>query len=66
MNPTVKLIAAFAVGFAIPAMAASDQTWYAAHVAKTKVCAVLEKAPIGAAYPILGDEHQAAKACPAG
>ncbi len=24
MNPTIKLIAAFAVGFAIPAMAASD------------------------------------------
>jgi hypothetical protein len=64
MNPTIKLIAAFAVGFAIPAMAASDQTWYATHAAKTKACAVLEKGPIGAAYTILGDGHQAAKVCP--
>ena len=54
MNPTIKLIAAFAVGFAIPAMAASDQTWYPAQDAKTKKCAVVEKKPVGAAYAIFG------------
>ena len=52
MNPTIKLIAAFAVGFAIPAMAATDQTWYPAQDAKTKKCAVIEKKPAGAAYTI--------------
>jgi hypothetical protein len=54
MNPTIKLIAAFAVGFAIPAMAASDQTWYVAQDAMTKKCAVVEKKPVGAAYTIIG------------
>jgi hypothetical protein len=54
MNPTIKLIAAFAVGFAIPAMAASDQTWYVAQDANTKKCAVVEKKPVGAAYTIIG------------
>ena len=54
MTPTTKLIAAFAVGFAIPAMAASDQTWYVAQDAKTKKCAVVEKKPVGAAYTIIG------------
>ena len=54
MNPTIKLIAAFAVGFAIPAMAASDQTWYVAQDAMTKKCTVVEKKPVGAAYAIIG------------
>ena len=54
MTPTVKLIAAFAVGFAIPAMAASDQSWYVAQDAKTKKCVVLEKKPLGAGYTIVG------------
>ena len=63
MNPTIKLIAAFAVGFAIPAMAASDQSWYAAHALKAKPCALMNKHPIGAAYPIPGDPHKATKAC---
>jgi hypothetical protein len=62
MTPTVKLIAAFAVGFAIPAMAASDHTWHAAH-AKTKPCAVLEKAPVGIPYIIAGDDHKTNKTC---
>ncbi len=54
MNPTTKLIAAFAAGFAIPAMAAGDQTWYVAQDAKTKKCAVVEKKPVGAVYTIIG------------
>ena len=63
MNPTVKLIAAFAVGFAIPAMAASDHTWHSAHAAKTKPCAVLEKALVGTPYLIAGDDHKTNKTC---
>ena len=54
MNPTIKLIAAFAVGFAIPAIAASDQTWYVAQDAKTKKCPVVERKPVGAARTIIG------------
>jgi hypothetical protein len=54
MNPTIKLIAAFAVGFAIPAMAASDPPWHLVQDAKTKKCAVVEKKPAGAAYTIIG------------
>ena len=54
MSPTIKLIAAFAVGFAIPAMAASDQTWYVTQDVKTKKCSVVEKKPVGAAYTIIG------------
>jgi hypothetical protein len=54
MNPTIKLVAAFAVGFAIPATAATGQAWYPAQDAKTKKCAVVEKKPIGAAYTIIG------------
>ena len=54
MNPTTKLIAAFVAGLAIPAMAASDQTWYVAQDAKTKKCAVVEKKPVGDAYTIIG------------
>ncbi len=55
MSPTTKLIAAFAAGLAIPAMAASDQTWYVAQDVKTKKCAVFEKKPVGAAYAIIGN-----------
>jgi hypothetical protein len=62
MHPTIKLIAAFALGFAIPAMAASNQPWYAAHAAKAKSCAVLEKAPVGAPYTT--PSGGAAKTCP--
>ena len=54
MNPTIKLVAAFAVGFAIPATAATGQAWYPAQDAKTKKCAVIEKKPVGAAYAIIG------------
>jgi hypothetical protein len=54
MNPTIKLIAAFAVGFAIPAMAASDPPRYLVQDAKTKKCAVVGKKPAGAAYTIIG------------
>jgi hypothetical protein len=55
MNPTIKLVAAFAVGFAIPATAATGQAWKLAQDAKTKKCAVIEKRPVGAAYTIIGD-----------
>ena len=54
MNPTIKLVAAFAVGFALPAMAASDQSWYLVQDAKTKKCEVVEQKPAGAAYTIIG------------
>ena len=47
MNPTIKLIAAFAVGFAIPAMAASEVSWYPVQDARTQKCAVVEKKPVG-------------------
>jgi len=59
MNPTIKLIAAFAVGFAIPATAATGQAWYPALDAQTKKCAVLEKKPVGAAYAIFGTRAEA-------
>ncbi len=54
MNPTIKLVAAFAIGFAIPATAATGQAWHPAQDAKTKKCAVIEKKPVGAAYAIFG------------
>ena len=54
MNPTIKLIAAFAVGFAIPAMAASEPSWYLVQDAKTQKCVVVDKKPVGAAYTIIG------------
>ena len=64
MNPTIKLVAAFAIGFAIPATAATGQAWYPAQDAKTKKCAVIEKKPVGAAYAIFGgngpDPHRGA------
>ena len=53
-SPTVKLIAAFAVGFAIPAMAANEASWYPVQDAKTQKCAVVDKKPVGAAYSIVG------------
>ena len=59
MNPTVKLIAAFAVGFAIPAMAANEPSWYLVQDAKTQKCAVVDKKPVGAAYAIIvGNGHK--------
>ena len=54
MNPTIKLIAAFAVGFAIPAMAANEASWYLVQDAKTQKCTVVDKRPVGAAYAIIG------------
>lgn len=77
MSPTIKLIAAFAVGFAIPAMAASGQSWYLVQDAKTKKCAVVDRKPVGAAHAIIvGNGHrtrveaeqvmQAAGSCAAG
>ena len=59
MNPTIKLIAAFAVGFAIPATAATGQAWYPAQDAKTKKCVVIEKKPVGPAYAIFGNRVEA-------
>ena len=58
MNPTIKLIAAFAVGFAIPATAATGQAWYPAQDAKTKKCVVIEKEPVRAAIIFIGDGPQ--------
>src|SRR3954452_8502787 len=54
MSPTIKLIAAFAVGFAIPAMAANEASWYPVQDSKTQKCAVVDKKPVGAAYTIIG------------
>ena len=54
MNPTIKLIAAFAVGFAIPAMAANEAGWYLVQDVKTQQCAVVDRKPVGAAYTIIG------------
>jgi hypothetical protein len=54
MSPTIKLIAAFAVGFAIPAMAANEASWYLVQDAKTQKCAVVDRKPVGAAYTIIG------------
>jgi hypothetical protein len=44
-------------------MAASDQTWYAAHAAKAKTCVVLEKGPVGALHTPPGDSHKTTRAC---
>ena len=54
MNPTIKLVAAFAVGFAIPAMAANEANWYLVQDARTQKCVVVDKKPVGAAYTIIG------------
>ena len=59
MNPTIKLVAAFAIGFAIPATAATGHAWYPAQDAKTKKCAVIEKKPVGAPYAIFGTRVEA-------
>jgi len=59
MNPTIKLIAAFAIGFAIPATAATGQAWYPAQDVKTKKCAVIEKKLAGGAYAIFGARAEA-------
>ena len=63
MNPTIKLIAAFAVGLAIPAMAASEPAWHAAHAAKPKSCATIVKGPLAAAYTVLAESRKAAEVC---
>src|SRR3954452_23861807 len=54
MRPTIKLIAAFAVGFAIPAMAANEASWYPVQDATTQKCAVIDKKPTSAAHTIIG------------
>jgi len=59
MNPTIKLIAAFAIGFAIPATAATGQAWYPAQDVKTKKCAVIEKKLAGGAHGIFGARAEA-------
>ena len=59
MNPTIKLVAAFAIGFAIPATPATGQAWYPAQDVKTKKCAVSEKKPASAAYAIFGTRVEA-------
>jgi hypothetical protein len=59
MNPTIKLIAAFAVGFAIPATAATGQAWYPVQDIKAKKCAVIEKKPGGGASAVFGTRVEA-------
>ena len=59
MNPTIKLVAAFAIGFAIPATAATGQAWHPAQDVKTKRCAVIEKKIAGGAYAIFGARVEA-------